>query len=476
VLVSVAVAIVAIAGLRYYIVTRPIDSIAVLPFISTGSDPVTQQLADDIGERIISDLSKLPGLTVKSFSAVQHYKGQTIDPQAAGRELNVDAVMMGRVSKRGDNAYTIRAELISTKDGSVVVNPILEVNFSDVLLVPDKIVAAVSDSEKIGLKMSVDEKKKKDAETLIVKGRNAWNKRTTDGINDAIGNFNEALALDPKSALAYAGLADCYNMLSTYGAKPPKEVIPKAHDAAIKALAINDGLAEAHAALAYTTFRGDWNLPEAEREFKRAISLREDYASTHQWYANLLAAQGRFDEAIQETKRAQEIDKTSLIIQAHLGNMNYLAQRFDQAIAECQKALALDPGFFAARRYLGLSYAQKGMYREALAEFEKAVAGSNNSPQVKAEYAGVLALSGDTARAQTELNSLIEMSKQRYVSAYHIALVYAALKDKEHTFEWLEKAFQERADYLAFVNVEPRFDDFHSDPRFADLLRRMKAG
>jgi tetratricopeptide (TPR) repeat protein len=324
----------------------------------------------------------------------------------------------------------------------------------------------------MGLTLGTEEKKKKDAETLYIKGRNAWNKRTTDGLNEAMGHFNQALELYPNYALAHAGLADCYNMQVTYGAKPPKEAFPKAHDAAIKALGIDNNLAEAHAALAYTTFRGDWNWAEAEKEFKQAIKLNDNYASAHQWYANHLAAQSRFDEAIQETRRTQEIDKTSLIINAHFGLINYFAHRFDEAISECQKTIKLDPTFFAARRYLGMSYTQKGMYKEAIAEFEKSMAGSS-SPLLKAEYAYALALSGDTIKAQTELDSLIEMSKQKYVSAYHIATIYVGLKDKDRAFQYLEKAFQDRADWMVFIKVDPRFDRLHSDPRFVDLLTRM---
>jgi len=348
------------------------------------------------------------------------------------------------------------------------------VKFSDFTLVPDEIVAAVSDT--VGIKLGTEDKKKRDAETLYIKGRNAWNKRTADSISEAMGNFNQALELYPNYALAYAGLADCYNMLATYGAKPPREAFPKAHDAAIKALAIDNKLAEGHAALAYTTFRGDWNWQEAEKEFKQAIALNDNYASAHQWYANYLSAMGRFDEAIKETRRTQEIDKTSLIINAHFGIVDYLAHRYDAAVTECKKTIELDPSFFVARRYLGLSYAQKGMYTEALAEFEKAIASSGSSALMRAEYANTLALSGDTSRAQTELASLIDLSKQKYISAYHIAAVYVALKDKDRAFEWLERAFLHRADWMAFLRVDPRFDSLHSESRFIDLQRRMNLG
>lgn len=470
-LIMVAVAMIGFAGVMYYMLApRPIDSIAVLPFYSTNPDPATELLADDIAQHLINELTELPGLRVMSFNSVQQYKGSQINPQSVGRDLDVQAVLLGRITKR-DNSIMLNAELIDTRDRRQIWGIQRAVKFSDFLLVPDEIVAAVSD--KIGLKLSAEEKKKKDAEMLYVKGRNAWNKRTTDGINEAMRNFDQALELYPNYALAYAGLADCHNMLGTYGAKPPKEAFPKAHDAAIKALAIDNNLAEAHAALAYTTFRGDWNWREAEKEFRQAIKLNDNYASAHQWYANYLAAQGRFDEAMKETRRTQEIDKTSLIINAHFGLINFLAHRFDEAIAECKKTVELDPTFFVARRYLGLAYAQKGMYQEAIAEFEKAIAASSGSPLMRAEYASTLALAGDTKRAQDELQSLIELSKQKYLSAYHIAAIYVALKDKDRAFEFLERAFQDRADWMAFLNVDPRFDSIHSEPRFIDLKRRM---
>jgi serine/threonine-protein kinase len=468
--IIIALVIIASVGLPYYMLSRPIDSLAVLPFNNVNSDAGLEQLGDEMTERIINDFSQSTGLRVMSFSSVQPYKGRQIDPQAVGRELDVRAILVGRIFKR-DNSIIISAELIDTRDKRQIWGMQRSVKFADLLLVPEEVVASVSD--KMGLKLGAEEKKKKDAETLYVKGRNAWNKRTADGINEAIGNFNQALELYPNYAQAYAGLADCYNMLATYGAKSPKEAFPKAHDAAIKALAIDNNLAEAHAALAYTTFRGDWNWPDAEKEFKQAIKLNDNYASAHQWYANYLAAQGRFDEAIQETRRTQEIDKSSLIINAHFGIVDYLAHRFDDAISECKKTIELDPSFFVARRYLGLSYAQKGMYKEAIDEFEKAMASSGSSPLLRAEYANTLALSGDTKKAQDELTSLIEVSKQKYLSAYHIAAIYVGLKDKDRAFEWLERAFQERADWMAFLKVDPRFDSLHSDPRFVDLQRRM---
>lgn len=471
VLIAVAVvALIAIVGFGAYMFRRPTNSIAVLPFVIDNPDPAAQQVGDRMSQAVINSFSQISGFRVLSFNAVRHYKGKQVDPQSVGRELEVPSVLYGQISKAGNDETSIivTVELVSTLDRSQLWGMERTVKTSDYTLLQSEIVTAVSN--KLGIKLTLEEKKKRDAEAFYLKGRTAWNKRTTDGINEAISNFNQAIELYPNYALAHAGLADCYNMLATYGGKSPAEAFPKAHDAAIKALAIDNNLAEAHAALAYTTFRGDWKWQEAEKEFKQAISLNDNYASAHQWYANFLAARGRVDEAIRETRRTQELEKTSPIINVQWGLVYYLAHRFDEAIAETKKA---DQNFFAARRYMGLSYAQKQMYPEAIAEFEKAIASSGGSPLIRAEYANALALSGDTNKAQTELNNLLELSKQKYISAYHIAAIYVGLKDKDQAFKWLDKAVQDRADWLAFLKVDPRFDALHTDPRFRDLLRRM---
>jgi serine/threonine protein kinase/Tfp pilus assembly protein PilF len=470
VLFAVAIIVLASSAFVYRAYTRPIDSIAVLPFKNINPDSSTEHLGDDITENIINSLSQLPNLRVVSHNSVMPYKGQQVDPQAIGHDLNVDAILVGQVSRRGDGVL-ISAELINVRDKSHMWGTQRPTKFADLLLVPEEITTLVSNT--IGLKLSGDEKKKRDAETLYAKGRNAQTRRTADDLKEAIGYFEQATRTDANYALAYAGLADCYNLLATYGALAPTEAFPKAQDAAEKALELNNGLAEAHAALAYTRFRNNWDWSGAEREFKRAISLKDDYAPAHQWYASYLAAMGHFDEAIQETRRTQEIDNTSLIINSHFGLIDYFAHNFDGAIEQCRKTIELDPTFFVARRYLGLSYAQQGKYKEALDEFQKAVAASNSSPLMRAEYAQTLALSGDTKGAQSELDKLKELAKQRYISAYHIAAIYVALKDKDHAFEWLENGFQQRADWMVFLKVDPRFDSLHSEPRFIDLQRRL---
>ena len=261
-------------------------------------------------------------------------------------------------------------------------------------------------------------------------------------------------------------------MLVIYGASSPSEAFPKAREAATKSLEIDDTLAEGHAAMALIKYRGDWDAAEAEREFKKAIQLKPNYAPAHQWYSTFLAAAGRFDEALEESRRTEEIDNT-LIIKAHFAYVSYFAHRFDDAIAQCRKLIELDPDFFVARRYLGLSLEQKGMYKEAVEEFRKAIETSKGSPLMRVEYAHALALAGNTSKAQAELDDLKELSKQRYISPYHLAVIYVSLKDQDRAFELLEKAYKERADWMVFLNVDPRFDSLHSDPRFANLRRRI---
>jgi tetratricopeptide (TPR) repeat protein len=413
-------------------------------------------------------------LRVLSFNLVQRYKGKEVDPRAVGRELDVPSILYGRITKvQGDeSSIIVNLELVNTRDGSQRWGMERTVKTADHSLLVDEIVTSVSNS--IGLSLTGDEKKKRDAEALYVKARNSWNKRKTADIEQAIIFFKQAVELNPNYALAWAGMADCYNMLGAYGGRAPTEAFRQAREAATKSLALDGKLAEGHAALAYATFRGDWNWPEAEKEYKQAIALNDNYPWAHLWYGTFLASQGRFGEAIKETQRAQQIEKTSPIITIQLGLVYYFQHQYKEAVAECKKTIELDPSFFAAQRYMGLSYSQMGMHQEAIAEFEKAISASGDSPLMKAEYASALALAGDTSKAQAQLNNLLETSKQKYVSAYHLAAIYVGLKDKDQAFTWLNKAFQDRADWMVNLKVDPRFDSIRSDPRFAELLGRMK--
>jgi serine/threonine-protein kinase len=471
-LIAIATLIAAFAAFYYYRATRAIDSIAVLPFHSGNSEAADEQLGDEITKQVIYGLSKLsPNLRVVPFNSVHQFKGKS--PQEVGRELNVRAVLTVEAKKVDDNV-TISAELVDLQDNRLLWGAAPSVKFSNIALGSQNIVAAVSNS--LGLKLSAEDEKKRQAESFYMRGRNAWNKRTADAIKEASGYFLEALRIDPNYAPARAGLADSYNMLATYGVSAPNEAFPKAITEAETALRLDNNLAEAHAALAYAQFRGQWNWRKAEEEFKEAIRLNPNYASAHQWYANYLAAMGRFDEAEAETRLTQELDRTSLIINSHFGLIYFFAGRFDDSIAACRKTIELDPNFYVARRYLGLAYAQKEMYKESLEQYDKALELSKNSPLMKVERASVLALSDNVDKAKSELKELQEISKQRYISAYHMATIYVALKDRDSAFEWLEKAFNERADWMVFLNVDPRFKSLRSDPRFTDILRRMGLG
>jgi serine/threonine protein kinase/tetratricopeptide (TPR) repeat protein len=470
-LVGVGVIAVALAAFFLYRASQPINSIAVVPLPSAVSEAVDERASDEITRKVIGGLSQLStGLRVASFNSVQQLRGKSL--QEVGRELNVRAVLTVEVRKSGD-ALRISTELVDLRDNRSLWGDSPLFKFSDMTLAAQNIIAAVSD--RLDLKLSAEDQKKREVEAFYMRGRNAWNKRRAEDIDLAVGYFNEALKLDPNYAPAYAGLADSYNMLATYGAVAPRDAFPKARRAAEAALKIDNNLAEVHAALAYAKFRGDWDWPGAEAEFNEAIRLNPNYASARQWYASYWAAMRKFDEAEKETSQAQELDKTSLVIQSHLGLMYFFAGRHDDAITACRKALEMDPKFFIARRYLGLAYAQKGMYKEAVAEYEKVVEASKGSPLMRAEYASVLALGGETGKAQTELNNLLGMVERResYISAYQIATVYAALKDRDNAVRWLKQAFSERADWMVYLNVDPRFDGLRSDPEVTDLLRQL---
>jgi len=467
--VVLAAAAVAVVSMTLFAARSRIDSVAILPFSNLTGDPKMESISDEMTEGIISHLHQLQKLRVISYGSVEQYKGRQ-DAAVIGRELGVSAVMIGRISKR-DDVLTVNAELIDARDKTRIWGAQEKPKFSDLSMAFHRFARGVS--ETLGLKLSAAERKELDAEELYETGRSYWNQRTTEGLNKGIDYFEKAVALKPDYAAAHAGLADCYNMLATYGAKPPTEAFPKAKAEARKALDLDDSLAEAHVSLAYALFRGDWKWADSEREFRQALAMNPRSAQAHQWYSNLLVALGRADEAIAHTKSAQELDSTSLIIRSHFGFVYFFAHRYDDSITTCQKVLELDPTFFAVRRYLGQAYAQKGKYEQAIGEFQRAVAGSGGSPLMRAELAHTLAIAGKKDEAQKILAELKQLATERYISPYHIALVYSGLGNKDETFNSLERGLRDRADYLVFLKVDPRFDWLQSDPRFASLLDRV---
>lgn len=471
-----AVVLIAVIGVVYFTglgragdgIASPIESIAVLPFADDAADSDAEYLNDKIAESLINSLSKLPKLRVVPRSVVANYKGKDIDPRRVGQDLNVRAVVTGRVHRHGDT-ISIQADLIDLDHVAQIWGQLYERKLADILLVQDDISRDIF--ENLRLKLNVEEKKQLEAYRLYLKGRNSWNKRTEEGLRQGIEYFQQAIDTDASYAAAYAGLADCYNMLVVYGVRQPKDGFPKAKDAAIKALEIDETLAEAHTSLAFIKFRWDWDRVETEREFQQAIRLKPSYAPAHQWYSSYLVALGRFDEAIAEAKRTQELEPLSFIASSHLGWILYLSGQNERAIEQCSRILDLDPNFFPALRYRGLAYEQKGMYPEAILEFQKGVKLSG-SPLMLALLGHAYAAAGKTSEAQHVLSELQDLQGRRYVSPYTVAAIYTGLGEKDQAFKWLEKAYEERDIWLMNLKVDPVFSKLRSDRRFPDLLAR----
>jgi DNA-binding winged helix-turn-helix (wHTH) protein/TolB-like protein/Tfp pilus assembly protein PilF len=445
-----------------------IQSIAVLPFVDDSPNADSEYLDDGIAESLVNSLTKLPKLRVVPRSVMVNYKGANIDPRKVGQELNVRAVVTGRVHRHGDT-ISIQADLIDLDSVSQIWGKHYDRHLADILLVQEEISRDIF--ENLRLKLNVEEQRQLEAYRLYLKGRNAWNKRTPEGLKQGIEYFEQAINTDPNYAAAYAGLADCYNMQVIYGVHQPKEGFPKAKEAAVKALEIDETLAEAHTSLAFIKFRWDRDRVEAEREFQLAIKHKATYAPAHQWYSSYLVALERFDEAIAEAKRTQELEPLSFIASSHLGWIQYLSGRNDEAIATCRKILNLDPNSFPARRYLGLAYEQKGMYPQAIDEFQKGVKLSGSSLML-ALLGHAYAVSGRTAEARQVLADLHELETRRYVSPYTVAAIYAGLGEKDQSFKWLERAYEERDVWLMNLKVDPVFAKLRSDKRFQDLLTR----
>jgi TolB-like protein/DNA-binding winged helix-turn-helix (wHTH) protein/Tfp pilus assembly protein PilF len=455
-----------------------IDSVAVLPFVNASTDPDAEYLSDGIPETLIGQLSQIPRLKVMARSTVFRYKGANVDPQKVGRELNVRAVLTGKVLQRGE-MLTISMELMDVRDGSQLWGKQYNRKLADTLAVQEDIAREVTDKLRLRL-ASVEEKRltahvteNVEAYQLYLKGRYHWNKRTPDGIQKAIESFQQAIEKDPGYALAYAGLADCYHVPAN--PLPPRKKMPLAKAASMKALQLDDTLVEAHTSLARVLFVYDWDWPAAEKEFKRAIELNSRYAPAHQWYGGYLTATGRFREADAEKKRALELEPLSLVINFEVGLASYFSRNYNQAIDQFQKTLELDSNFPPPHTFLAAAYEQKGMLKEATTAFQKAITITQGPArtQATAGLGYVYAVSGRKAEARKILAELQSLSEHRYVPATDTALIYAGLGDKDKAFAWLDKAYEEHSFSLSNLKVEPRFDPLRSDPRFADLLRSI---
>ena len=481
-----AVALIAAATTLAYLYLKrsaaasPIDSIAILPFTNASGDPNMEYLSEGIADNIADNLSRLPGLRVVPLSKVSRYKNRDVDPQQVGNDLGVRAVLVGTVMQRGDS-LNIRAELVDVGQVSRLWGEQYNRRLSDILAVQEEIAQEIF--ETLRVQLSGDAKKRItkrytdniEAYQLYLQGRYFWNRRTDENLKKAVELFQKAIDKDPNYALAYAGLADSYALLGgpVYGAEPSDQTVIRAKTAALKALELDNTLAEAYTSLGYIASTYEWDFPSAEKNFKRALELNPSYATAHHWYGlTYLSYVGRHEEAILETQRAAELDPLSLIINASYGRAFYYAKQYDKAIEQFRKTIELDPSFVRAHLYLGWTFEAKGMFNEAIAEYEKARA-LDDSPVISASLAHVLAVAGRKDEAQKLLVELSDLSQRRYVSAYDLALIHTGLGEKDRAFQFLEKAYQERSSALSWLRVDARLDNLRSDPRFSDLQRRV---
>lgn len=457
-----------------------IQSIAVLPFKSLGVETGDEYLSIGIAETLTTRLTSLKLLTVRPTSAVLKYVRSEKDASETGQELQVDTVLEGSIRRAGER-LRVTARLVSVRDEAVVLwADTFDEQFTDIFEVEDSISAKVA--EALALKVSGEAQKRltrrytnnAEAYQLYLKGRYFWNKRTEEGFNQGITHFKLAVTKDATYALAYAGLADSYIGLTFYNFGAPHEIMPKAKEAAMNALSIDSALAEAHASLAHVLMNYDWNWSEAEKEFKLSMQLNPDYATAHQWYAiHYLTALDCLEEALEEMKRALQLEPTSLVMNSFMGATLYFAHRHDEAIEQCRRTIEMDPNFAVAHWHLGLAYEQKEMFDEAIAEFQRATALSGGSPLMKASLGHAFAKANRKDESRKILGELNELAQQRYVSSYERAAISVALGDERQAFQSLERAYEEHSFHMVYLKVWPQFSVIRSNPKFQNLVQRL---
>jgi eukaryotic-like serine/threonine-protein kinase len=476
------IAAIAVAVFYFGSARNSINSVAVLPFANASGNPDMEYLSDGITEGVIDRLSGLPNLKVISRTSAFRYKQREIEPRKVARELGVEALVMGRVVQRGDD-LTISAELVDAREDKQLWGEQYSRKLAGIRSVQQEIATSVSGNLRLPLtseeKTRLNKSSAIDPETyqLYLKGRYHANQATAAELRKGIEYFQQAIEKDPGYALAYAGLADSYSALGGgWQYLPPSDTLPKAKAAAMKALQLDDTLAEAHAALAYAAFF-DWDWPSAEREFTRAIELNPNSALSHRRYAIYLDTKGRLNESMAEAQRAQELDPLSPEVVSGLGWVYLSTRRYDESIAQFQKALDLYPNAAVIRASLAWAYSMKRMYPQALAEYDKiadqdkAVAAENQF--VASGLGWVYAVSGRRADALKIAQKFRDLSSHAYVDFYLLATIYAGFGEKDEAFRLLEKGYEQHSASMPYLAVDPFWTGMGSDPRYADLLRRM---
>ena len=463
----------------------PAKSIAVLPFENLSSDPDNAYFTEGIQDEILARLAKIADLKVISRASTQRYKSSPDDLPQIAKRLGVSNILEGSVQKTADRVR-VTVQLINAASDAHLWGETYDRNLTDVFAAESDIARAIATTLQAKLTgseqnaLTARPTENTEAHQLYLRGRYFWNKRTGADLKKSIDYFNQAIGKDPNYALAYAGLADAYVLLSAYAEASPKDSLPQAKAAAAKALELDSTLGEAHATLGNTLVAYDLNFAEANREFRRAIELNPNYATAHQWYGETaLVPLGQFDEAIAEAKRALELDPLSVIINADVGTILTNARRYDEAIEQLRKTVEMEPGFYYAHWTLGDALELTGRNEEAMAEYKKAIA-LDDDPLPRALLGHLYAKLGRKDEALAILKQLRERresSKQRYVSPFNLALVHIGLGQKSEAIQLLEETYEERDGYnIAFIKVEPMLDPLRGDPRFEALVQKVFAG
>jgi len=476
---SILLVIVASAG---YAVWRQVKgpllpskiTLAVRPFKNMSGDSSQDFVADGLTEEMITRLGQLHPQEMGVIRLSPAYASSSLD--RIGKDVHANYLLEGSVRRSGQRV-AITAQLIQVSDQTQVWGGVYERDLQDVLRIQAEVAGAIASGvlNKLPHAQPLMRQVNGDAYLAYLEGRYFWNKRTEDGFNKAVTLFQKSIDIDPTYAPPYAGLADCYELLGSapYSTLKPSEAFPKAEAAARKALELDSTLAEAHVSLGYSQLVYEWNFSEARKEFEKALQLRPGYATAHQFYGYYLTTMGQLDEAIAERKKAVELDPINPLMNSALAEAYYHARRFDITIEESHKALELDPSYAVGLVNIGRAYEQMGMYPQARDSFQTILKIAPDDPAILALMGHEYAVSGDKVDAQKTLVKLTETSKRKYVPAVYFALVYIGLGRKDDAFHWLDKAYDERCEYLVYLGSEPLADPLRGDPRFARLLSRL---
>jgi adenylate cyclase len=450
-------------------------SIAILPFENMSNEPGQEYFSDGLTDGIINAVAHVKGLKVCARTSSFKFKGRNVDLKEAGEQLGVQTILEGSVLQH-ENKIRITVQLINVEDGFHFWSEQYDAQLDDIFTLQNKIAEAIANQLEITLvdnnaqATSVKPITNKDAYQLFLKGRSFWNLGTPSDLNKAIDFFHQAIAIDPGLALAYSGIADCYDVLGYGSHLSPSEAFPKAKDAALKALMIDSTLAEPHAALGFISFYYDWDWAAAEEEFRKAISRNPNYEIGYKWYGYYLTAMKRYDEAITILKKAGELDPLSVPISTDMGFILYYKGDYDRAINQLKSSLKMNPKFPLAHLWLGRSYQAKRMFAEAINEYKNSLQTTPDWPVGLAQIGNAYGVSNDTRQAQVISDTLDLLSATKFVTAYGKAIVYVGMGENEKAFVWLNKAYQERSNWLVWLKTDPRWIPVRNDRRFAQMV------